>query len=231
MIAVSLGGLLALSACGGGDTVVLPVTEPPVEPEIEVAPEITDQDSEEAARLAAEGAARLAAEEAARLAAEEARREAEEARLAAEEAARNLRPDVLPALPLQQVHHAHQAPVVDLDTGQDRYQRNLSGIRHVGGEIAPSGSLADITSHGAVAVSHGVLRDGVGREQVVAWLEENVDFATSWGPGFPGLPILPALHTVRVVEGASDQHQEYLTRAVQAVDRRADSTLIGTLTC
>ena len=80
-----------------------------------------------------------------------------------------------------------QAPVVDLDTGQDRYRRILSGVRHVGADVAPSGSLPVVAAHGDTAVSYGTVRDGVGRDLVVEWLRENIQAAQEWGPGFPGL--------------------------------------------
>ena len=113
---------------------------------------------------------------------------------------------------------AGAAPVVDTDTGQDRYQRYLTGIRHVGADVAPSGALSGSPSHDGVTVSHGPLRDGVGRDQVVAWLEQNADHAKSWGPGFPGLPIHSKLPVVRIVEGASEKYQNYVVRAVQAIN-------------
>ena len=128
-----------------------------------------------------------------------------------------------------------QAPVVDLDTGQDRLQRNLSGIRHVGADVAPTAPLPQVTTHDGVAVSRGSLRDGVGRAQVVAWLKENAVDAEAWGPGFPGLPIHsgqqlrgtydsvdvvvpPGMPVVRLVEGTSEEHKNLAVRAIQAIN-------------
>ena len=200
VIVVAFGGLLVLSACGGGSTTVLPVTEPPVEPEIEVAPEITDQDSEEAARLAAEEAARLAAEEA-RLAAEEA------ARLAAEEAAQNLRPDVLPALPLQQVHHAHQAPIVDLD-----------GTLHVGAGVAPPAHILEGPLHyRGIRTNFGLQRDGIDRDRLIAYLREDVLSDQNGTPGrlqhFGTYP-----PSVRLAEGTTAAQTAAAVRAVQIIN-------------
>ena len=53
---------------------------------------------------------------------------------------------------------------------------------------------------------------------MVAWLEQNADHAKSWGPGFPGLPIHSKLPVVRIVEGASEKYQNYVVRAVQAIN-------------
>ena len=110
------------------------------------------------------------------------------------------------------------APIVDTDTGQDRYRRHLTGLRHVGADVAPFGALPAAPSHNGVSVSHGPLQDGVGRDQVVAWLEQNADSAKSWGSGFAGLPIHPKLPIVRIVEGASEKHRGYVVRAVQAIN-------------
>ena len=140
-----------------------------------------------------------------------------------------------PLAPLDLLEGTSQAPVVDLDTGQDRLRRNLSGIRHVGADVAPAGALPQVTSHDGAAVSHGTLRDGVGRAQVVAWLKENAEEAQAWGSGFPGLPIhsarerrgiyddtavavRPGMPVVRLVEGTSAEHEALAVRAIQAVN-------------
>ena len=122
-------------------------------------------------------------------------------------------------------------PVVDLDATVDRYERMLTGIRHIGADVAPlpAGSSCDMSgentvanarwcdvplpyrtlrrigNHGDVMVSHGRLRDGVGREKVVEWLKRHAIDAQEWGPGFPGLPIHPKPLILRIVEGASKE--------------------------
>ena len=130
---------------------------------------------------------------------------------------------------------AFQAPIVDLDTGQHSLQRTLSGIRHVGADVAPTGALSHIATHDGVALSRGTRRDGVGRAQVVAWLKENAEEAQGWGGGFPGLPIHsarerrgvydetsvvlpPGMPVVRLVEGTSAEYENLAVRAIRAVN-------------
>lgn len=110
------------------------------------------------------------------------------------------------------------APIVDLDTGQDRYQRILSGIRHVGADVAPTGALSSTRLHDGVPVSHGRLKDGVGRDRVVAWLQEHLSAAQEWGSGFPGLPIHASIPVVRVLEGTSAKDTDRLARAIGFVN-------------
>ena len=108
---------------------------------------------------------------------------------------------------------AQHMPVVDLDATRDRYKRTLNGIRHIGADVAPlpAGTSCDSSGeapvpgarwcgaptprhhlpraadHAGVAVSYGRIRDGVGRDKVIAWLQENAIAAQEWGSGFPGL--------------------------------------------
>ena len=140
-----------------------------------------------------------------------------------------------PPVPVATLGGAFQAPVVDLDTGRDDLQRNLSGVRHVGADVAPTAALPQITTHDGVAVSRGTLRDGVGRAQVVAWLEGNAKAGQEWGSGFPGLLIHsaqerrgiyderavvvpPGMPVVRLVEGTSKEHEYLAVRAIQAIN-------------
>ena len=110
------------------------------------------------------------------------------------------------------------APIVDLDTLEDKYWRTLSGLRHVGANVAPSATLPRSGMHDGVSIFYGTLRDGVGRAQVLAWLQENVDRALEWGPGFDGLPIHPNPPVIRLVEGTSAENTDIAIRAVQAVN-------------
>ena len=108
-----------------------------------------------------------------------------------------------------------QMPIVDLDATVNRYKRTLTGIRHIGADVAPlpagtscdgSGedpvpsarwcddplpnhALSSVGDHGGVAVSHGRIKDGVGRDQVVAWLKEAAIVGQE--RGVRGLPIHP----------------------------------------
>ena len=139
---------------------------------------------------------------------------------------------------------ASHMPVVDLDTAVNRDKRTLSGIRHIGPDVAPlpagtrcDGSGADavrnarwcadplpdhtlnrIGKHGEATVFHGTIKDGVGREKVVEWLRELARNAQEWGPGFPGLPIHPKPLTVRIAEGTTETQAEYVRTAVRIVN-------------
>ena len=143
-------------------------------------------------------------------------------------------------------------PVVDLDTAGLVELRTLSGIRHIGSDVAPlpagttcdrSGrlnqfgqpapvpnarwcesplpvhSLPTVAQHGAVAVSHGRIRDGVGRAQVVAWLRENAVAAQEWIPGLlPGLPVHDEPLTVHIYDGTTDKQAGYVVDAVRIIN-------------
>ena len=66
----------------------------------------------------------------------------------------------LPELPLQRPVDAAQAPIIDLD-----------GTLHVGADVAPmAGALSSTGQHGEVAVSYGGVRDGIGVDDLIAYL-------------------------------------------------------------
>lgn len=139
---------------------------------------------------------------------------------------------------------ASHMPVVDLDTAVNRDKRTLSGIRHIGPDVAPlpagtrcDGSGADavrnarwcadplpdhtlnrIGKHGEATVFHGMIKDGVGREKVVEWLRELARNAQEWGQGFPGLPIHPKPLTVRIAKEATEKQAGYALDAVRIIN-------------
>ena len=138
--------------------------------------------------------------------------------------------DATPAAVFQVLH----LPVVDLDTEEraDEDRRTLSGLRHVGADVAPTSALPAVATHEVIAVSYGSLRDGVGRDRVVAWLQEQIE--DNWA-GFDGLAIhsrdertgrydgrdwtVPSgLPVVRLIEGTSEEYTEIAVRAIQAIN-------------
>ena len=138
-----------------------------------------------------------------------------------------------PPVPVETLGGAFQAPIVDLDTGQDSLRRTLSGIRHVGADVAPAGSLPQIANHDGVAVLRGTRRDGVGRAQVLEWLKFHAEEAQQFL--YPGLPIHstqerrgiyddthvvlpPGMPVVRLVEGTSEEYENLVVRAMQAIN-------------
>ena len=121
------------------------------------------------------------------------------------------------------------APVVDLDTDERFYKhcdtcpenendplRELSGIRHVGGEVAPTAALTSTTSHGAASISHGTLQEATSRADLVEFLVEQAELAESWE--LKGLPIGEESMTVRIVAGVSERFESYIERAVRAIN-------------
>ena len=138
-----------------------------------------------------------------------------------------------------------QMPVVDLDATVNRYKRTLTGIRHIGADVAPlpagtscdmSGenpvasarwcadplpnhSLRHVANHDGVEVSHGRIRDGVGREKVVEWLKIQAIGAQEWiRDGFSGLPIPTKPRTLRIVEGASKEQVGWVVEATRIIN-------------
>lgn len=72
-------------------------------------------------------------------------------------------PTVLPPLPAQGVQHARQAPIVD-----------LGGILHVGADVAPPARvLRGWFSYPGVRASNGEVRDGIGRDTLIAYLQQD----------------------------------------------------------
>lgn len=130
---------------------------------------------------------------------------------------RSLTPE-LPALPLQAPHQATQAPVV-----------SVGGRLHVGADVAPpAGALPVAAHHGEVRVSHGSVRDGVGKEELIAYLladaasyadpEEEPGTDPQLLPGglitrFAAMP-----PTVRVAAGTPPELLDETVRVVQAIN-------------
>ena len=115
-----------------------------------------------------------------------------------------LPPDEFPALPLQQPVHAAQSPIVE-----------LQGSLHVGADVAPSaGQVAPAATHNGIAVSFGQVRDGVGGDEVSAYLNFGYDeeSGASYLSRFFVRPI------VRLAEGTSDEYADYAIRVVQLVN-------------
>ena len=114
------------------------------------------------------------------------------------------RPEELPALPPQLAVDAAQAPIVDLE-----------GRLHVGSDVAPSAEqLTAAATHNGIAVSHGHVRDGVGAEEVVAYLNQQIDLETQ-PPGFQTFAVQP---TVRLTGAASGELTDDTVRAIQMIN-------------
>ena len=102
-------------------------------------------------------------------------------------------------------------------TGVDRFGQPATVSNARWCEVPlPDHTLNRIGQHGKATVFHGTIKDGVGREKVVAWLQELARKAQ--GRRFPGLPIHPKPLTVRIAEGTTEKQAEYVLTAVQVVN-------------
>ena len=109
-------------------------------------------------------------------------------------------PALSPAVPLP------PAPVVAYE-----------GRLHVGAGVAPdAGQLAAAGAHGSTAVSYGWLQDGVGAEEVVAYLREHADVG-EFKPD-AGLLTFRGPPTVRLAEGTPDEMADFVMRAVRLLN-------------
>ena len=94
------------------------------------------------------------------------------------------------------------APVVELD-----------GAVHVGADVAPpAAQLAAGGTRNGVSVSTGRVQDGVGSEDILAYLREHVSKTR------PGLETFAVRPVVRVAEGTGAEFVEYTKRAVQLIN-------------
>ena len=123
-----------------------------------------------------------------------------------------------PELPLQRPLHASQAPIVDLD-----------GILHVGSAVAvPTDQVTPITHHGDTALFHGLVRDGVGGAEIIAYLqadavaylsadgEDNMDDQLFPDGLFVRFEAMPPI--VRVAEGTATELVDETVRVVQLIN-------------
>ena len=119
------------------------------------------------------------------------------------------RPPVLPPLPPQGVQHARQAPIVD-----------LGGTLHIGSDVAASASvLHEGLRHRGISTSFGYVTDGVGRDTVTAYLQEDAregadsNFPDGFLARFGAPPPI-----VRLAAGATPELISEAVRAIQLIN-------------
>ena len=123
-----------------------------------------------------------------------------------------------PDLPPQRPIHATQAPIVALD-----------GILHVGADVAvPDDQVSPITTHGDTDLFYGLVQDGVGAAEVIAYLQADaVGYPSANGGDNGGVQLLPdglflrfetAPPTVRVAEGTAPELIDETVRVVQLIN-------------
>ena len=83
----------------------------------------------------------------------------------------------------------------------------------------PDHTLPGVAQHGTVAVSYGRIKDGVGRDRVIAFLKENAVASQEWVPGLlPGLTIRSEPLTVRMFEGTTEKQAGYVIDAIRIIN-------------
>ena len=112
-------------------------------------------------------------------------------------------PVAIPELPAQLPIHARNAPITPLTD-----QRVT-----VGAFVLPTVTVPQVVEHDAFAVHHGPSRDGVGANELIAYLSADAaqvrDRVLRWGDTPP---------VVRLVEGMHPDHVDQAVRAVQVIN-------------
>ena len=118
-----------------------------------------------------------------------------------------VRPAKLPDLPLQFAATASNAPVL-----------YVGSSLHVGADVAPPANrLTPSAVHGDVRVSHGRVTDGIGADELVAYLSADGEVSEyNSTAGVKRFGTTPP--TVRVVAGTSAQFLDETVRAVQLIN-------------
>ncbi|MDE0409102.1 MAG: hypothetical protein OXN81_14725 [Alphaproteobacteria bacterium] len=122
-----------------------------------------------------------------------------------------------PELPLQTPLQARQAPIVPLED-----------TIHVGADVAAApDALPEVARHGATRVAHGTVTDGVGADELIAYLEadaaslqedEDDGMTVDVIPGGLLLRFAATPPTVYVAEGTRPELVDETVRAVQAIN-------------
>ena len=122
-----------------------------------------------------------------------------------------------PDLPLQIPRQAHHAPRVD-----------LHGRVQIGADVAASPSLlAPGPDHGEIRVAYGMVRDGVGAQQLTAYLQADAAAFQDAGEDTTDVQLLPdglilrfgrTPPTIRLAAGTSPAFIDETLRVVQAIN-------------
>ena len=123
-------------------------------------------------------------------------------------------PGGFPAIPLPLATEAAQAPVVEVDFGT---------TLHVGSNVDPRDhSLTTGVDRNGVSVSYGQVRDGIGANEVLEFMNQHVSLVNKivhTGVGdAPGLETFTDPPTIRLAEGTSDSYARFTAHAVQLIN-------------
>ena len=112
----------------------------------------------------------------------------------------------LPKLPLQRAQDAGNSPIVYVD-----------GNIHVGADVAPSHLPVRLSAgHDDIAVSYGRTRDGIGQDQLIHYLEHDIEVGYNTSGLIPGIESTPP--TVRIAERTTEAMRDQAIRAVQLIN-------------
>ena len=118
---------------------------------------------------------------------------------------------VIPDLPLQTPLLADQAPIVPLEA-----------TIHVGADVgAGTDALTQVVQHGGAQVHFGLVRDGIGAGELIAYLEADADsYQSPEDEGMEGMLLRfgATPPTVRVADGTPPALVDETVRAVQAIN-------------
>ena len=117
------------------------------------------------------------------------------------------RPDPSPTLPLQRPRDAGNAPIVQVG-------RNL----HIGPDVAPSHLPVRLSAaHDDIVISYGQVRDGIGAEQLIGYLEHDITRRVYHSSGLiPRIESGPL--TVRIAQSTTEAMRDEAIRAVQLIN-------------
>ena len=119
-------------------------------------------------------------------------------------------PSVIPSsvIPLQAPVHARQAPIIE-----------YSDTVHVGAGVRPEANqLASVRQDGDTVISSGHVRDGAGREAVIAFLGHFFENFSEFFEKDPVLQTWASPPVVRVAEGTTPRQTDYAVQAVQIIN-------------
>ena len=111
-------------------------------------------------------------------------------------------------IPLQAPVHAHQAPTID-----------FGDTLHIGAGVKPEvNQLASVSQDGDMVISSGHMRDGAGREAVIAFLGQFIENSSQLYEDEPSLHTWASPPVVRVAEGTTPRQTDYAVQAVQIIN-------------
>ena len=111
-------------------------------------------------------------------------------------------------IPLQVPVHARQAPIIE-----------YSDTVHVGAGVRPEANqLASVRQDGDTVISSGHVRDGAGREAVIAYLDQFIENFSQFFDSEPSLQTWASPPVVRVAEGTTPRQTDYAVQAVQIIN-------------